>query len=721
MKMIKILFCLFISITVVFSQPITFSTLYGNGSLDQSAIIQDINGTGNPGGRRSHAMVLFSNNSVLLFGGYQKTGLSNDLWRFVPSESRWYFVFGNLTSNVPGNYDTSGNGYPSSRSHHTMVLLTNNSIVTYGGNGVHPNGSVQGTLNDLWRFEPSESRWYFIIGHLDTFIRPNYTSDGYPGSRQRYTMTNLYNDTILLFGGENSGQLYNDIWTIDAKIPSWRFISGSQINNTLGVYDNFGNGYPGARKDHAMVLLPNRTIIIYGGQGYGSSSLGYLNDLWRFDIDLNRWYFVKGNKNINTDADYSFNGDPGSRLTRILYFNNSIFLFGGIGYTSLYLNDIWRFSIKESQWNFISGNVTNNINGNYNQTKYPGSKGAQTIVLLNYTFIEFGGYGFGSSSSSQGFLDDVWSIEIQGKCYQNPCYCLSGFFGRDCDQKCMCLNGICDEGINGTGKCITCDPGLFGDYCNITCSCQNGKCQQDGSCQCADGYRGLNCSQRCIDSQCTLLCECGTECGSNSSKCFNDISISDYNTSITENVNFHNNVSINSSSIFISNVSVTITESLFVNQSFLNLTSTNIKIEQGMILNSSKIYMLNSTITINNCLLIENTTIVVDLKQFNKSNAQQATLILFSTNGCKQPKNIKYEFLNEDTCFKAKVEETSSSISLFLASPCGGINKENNGGLSSSDIIIIIVCSCVLVAVILTIVVLSNPKIKRKIFTIKKI
>ncbi|GAB0176919.1 stabilin-2 [Grus japonensis] len=92
--------------------------------------------------------------------------------------------------------------------------------------------------------------------------------------------------------------------------------------------------------------------------------------------------------------------------------------------------------------------------------------------------------------------------------------CCAGFFGQQC-QPCpgkagnACFgNGICLDGINGTGTCEcgegfvgtaceSCIEGKYGHNCDQACACVHGKCSSgidgDGSCECDVGWRGVTC------------------------------------------------------------------------------------------------------------------------------------------------------------------------------------------------------------------------------------
>ncbi|TFK25768.1 hypothetical protein FA15DRAFT_686798 [Coprinopsis marcescibilis] len=63
--------------------------------------------------------------------------------------------------------------------------------------------------------------------------------------------------------------------------------------------------------------------------------------------------------------------------------------------------------------------------------------------------------------------------------------CAAGFFGPTC-QACPADCEECDEGVAGTGRCLTRE---VGERDPRRCGCTNGACNPDGSCECAEGWQ----------------------------------------------------------------------------------------------------------------------------------------------------------------------------------------------------------------------------------------
>lgn len=94
--------------------------------------------------------------------------------------------------------------------------------------------------------------------------------------------------------------------------------------------------------------------------------------------------------------------------------------------------------------------------------------------------------------------------------------CPPDFFGPQCSLCPLCLYGDCNDGVNGSGKCVCagnfdgalcddCKSGFAGFSCTVQCpACRDGGvCRDgrngDGSCVCAAGWQGSTCETRMTD------------------------------------------------------------------------------------------------------------------------------------------------------------------------------------------------------------------------------
>ncbi|XP_070612374.1 stabilin-2 isoform X2 [Erythrolamprus reginae] len=147
-------------------------------------------------------------------------------------------------------------------------------------------------------------------------------------------------------------------------------------------------------------------------------------------------------------------------------------------------------------------------------TKIPGKKGICYYVSL---------YGIQSR------------LGCQSKCTKTRITreCCAGFFGAQCEPcpglsgKTCFDNGICLDGINGTGTCHCetgfsgvaceqCSEGKYSTNCDQVCACIHGRCNSgikgDGTCECDVGWRGIQCDSEIRDDKCNNTCHTSANC-----------------------------------------------------------------------------------------------------------------------------------------------------------------------------------------------------------------
>lgn len=113
--------------------------------------------------------------------------------------------------------------------------------------------------------------------------------------------------------------------------------------------------------------------------------------------------------------------------------------------------------------------------------------------------------GGNTTCCGNGIVEERNNEKCDGDNCQDNCQeCSFDSFGQDC-RPCDCENGVCDYGLFGSGKCLSCSEGYYGEYCNKTCSCQRGVCD--------DGVRGngtcLTCFTNYYGELCDQYCYCG--------------------------------------------------------------------------------------------------------------------------------------------------------------------------------------------------------------------
>jgi N-acetylneuraminic acid mutarotase len=172
------------------------------------------------------------------------------------------------------------------------------------------------------------------------------------------------------FAGNDEGFL-SDLWKFDPTTKQWTWVSGDNDINSTGIYGTQGLGnnlnVPGSRRGSFTWNDASGNFYLFGGDGFGESQKGRLNDLWKFNPTTNEWTWLGGSKDRDQPGEYGTQGNPsstnwpGARNNGTIWIdNNIVWLFGGDGYASNEddlgsLNDLWKFDMNTSQWTWISG------------------------------------------------------------------------------------------------------------------------------------------------------------------------------------------------------------------------------------------------------------------------------------------------------------------------------------------------------------------------------
>lgn len=202
---------------------------------------------GNIPGARENAISWTDNSGHFwLFGGagLDSTGVDgnlNDLWQFDPVTSEWTWMGGSGTLGAQGGqsgvYGTLGapsaGNTPGGRYGAAGWTDGSTHLWLFGGFGIGSSNIAVGSLNDLWRFDPSTSEWTWMGG----------------------------SSTIPIIYGVAEGQ------------PG--------VYGTLGIAA--AGNIPGARYWAASWTDSSGNLWSFGGWGFDSAgNRGYLNDLWEF-------------------------------------------------------------------------------------------------------------------------------------------------------------------------------------------------------------------------------------------------------------------------------------------------------------------------------------------------------------------------------------------------------------------------------------------------------
>ena len=261
-----------------------------------------------------------------------------------------------------------------------------------------------------------------------------------PGARDGAVTWTDATGNLWLFGGtfiDATGKLFylNDLWQFTPSDGLWTWMSGSNAPSAMygspGSYGVRGvaapGNVPGSRAGAVSWKDAAGNFWLFGGYGYDSSNVGYLNDLWKYDFATGEWMWVAGpDTSSPPSAVYGTQGVtaptnlPGPRAGSMSWIDatGNLWLFGGNGDVSNaspfqigYLNDLWEFSPASGQWTWVSGSDTVFAAGAYGSLGVaapanvpPARWGGGSWIDGSGTFWLFGGNAFA------GFLNDLWKF-----------------------------------------------------------------------------------------------------------------------------------------------------------------------------------------------------------------------------------------------------------------------------------------------------------------------
>jgi N-acetylneuraminic acid mutarotase len=242
--------------------------------------------------------------SVLMFGGMipaiPNLLTTNDLWSYDPGLNSWTQL---IAANTPGSPPTQWAA---------SLVATPSGVILFGG--YDPAGNGQSAL---WSYDPVTNQWTRVL------------PEGDPGSPSaRYSQSMVWDgNEVILWGGEGSHGVINDLWWYDPPTGTW----------TLKIA-NGDPSSPPARGNQAMAW-DGTNAVLFGGDTFGPS----FNDLWCYDPSTNSW-----TQKIAQGAV----GSPASLAVPSMVWDGSrVVLFGGVFNGSGAFNtDLWGYDPATNAW-----------------------------------------------------------------------------------------------------------------------------------------------------------------------------------------------------------------------------------------------------------------------------------------------------------------------------------------------------------------------------------
>lgn len=363
----------------------------------------------------------------------------------------WAWKGGSNSVNANGSYGTLGSfapgNIPGARSAAASWRDGSGNLWLFGGFGYDGLSASQNLLNDLWQF--NGIYWAWMGGSSSGGAAGAYGTPGLPnaanmpGARQHALSWVDGFGNRWLFGGfgidsKSAQGFLNDLWKYDGA--NWTWAGGSNVVNVKGVYGTLGApataNIPGSRQGAAGWVDAAGNRWLFGGYGYDAAgTLGFLNDLWKFDGT--NWSWMGGSSVANAKGSYGTMNvaapanTPGARQL-VAYWRDSagnFILFGGYGSDSAgtgvtgtpgaggALNDLWKYDTVSRLWTWIGGSSLANSNGVYGKLNLaapgniPGARSDAAFCLDSMGNLWlFGGSGYDALSAS-GYLNDLWRYD----------------------------------------------------------------------------------------------------------------------------------------------------------------------------------------------------------------------------------------------------------------------------------------------------------------------
>ncbi|WP_340153013.1 kelch repeat-containing protein [uncultured Marivirga sp.] len=272
---------------------------------------------------------------------------------------------------------------------------------------------------------------------------PNSTSNWVPGkdgkaqiskSQSFYISDNDGN--LWMFGGKGLDEFASEVMTADLRkynfeTSTWDFISGIEDDNASGIYGNLNeanvNNRPGARLA-TNGWITNDSIFIFGGEGYDKNGeLGFLGDLWLYDIGDNIWTWLAGADTVNSLGNHGGKGVSNENFipeSRKLFSTfqdgeGNFWLFGGqTSSENSNRNDLWKYNPQNSEWTWVSGGDQGDEAGVYtalgeaDPSNQPGARSGAQVWYQDDKLWVFGGLGVDVNGQVLDRLNDFWSFDF---------------------------------------------------------------------------------------------------------------------------------------------------------------------------------------------------------------------------------------------------------------------------------------------------------------------
>jgi len=279
---------------------------------------------------------------------------------------------------------------------------------------------------DLWKYNPASNEWTWMRGTGVINAPANYGVQGVPsstndpGSRGWGVASWVDNQgNFWLLGGAITAGTGADLWRYEPATNNWTWMKGPQGGGSAGVYGTQGvsdpANFPACRYECAATWTDNSgNLWLFGGY----DGTGGRNDVWRYNITLNEWTWMKGSQFTGATSNYGTLGvedpsnTPGGRAIYSHWKDNNgnFWIFGGTDFGINDNNELWRYNPFTNNWAWYKGTSSPGVYGTKciaDSANTPGSRfeNRSTVTDANGDFWLFGG---GLGNTFQDAYNDLW-------------------------------------------------------------------------------------------------------------------------------------------------------------------------------------------------------------------------------------------------------------------------------------------------------------------------
>ena len=266
--------------------------------------------------------------------------------------------------------------------------------------------------DEFWAVNPKLGSWSLI----------SHDTSGDPGPRFGHG-TVVYADSMFLFGGTDTYDVFNDTWVFNMTTAQWTQLQPAEA--------------PDPREAFVMLPMPGNRLFLFGG--YNGTVGQQYDDAWQFDIANTVWSRIDGSLD-NPDGRSFFGG--------ALVNHTQIVIWGGENIETTYdPNHVWALDTTTMQWRTL-----NHSRDSYHPPPTSGFSmnafGCKKVIVSGGTyFVQNGTIIPSENIFTGGFVDyDTWEWQqMSTSAFELRQYAVMMTVGQS-DDACVINRGSTTDG-----------------------------------------------------------------------------------------------------------------------------------------------------------------------------------------------------------------------------------------------------------------------------------